>query len=106
MVLAIFDFLDPTPSTCLGMTCKAFYPIHRERHGAVHLTTKGLYDPIKKCLWQLLRSFFPGLVFCFEIKKFVTLERCEEIPHVSSFGLERLQESIFRMVEDLPSRSS
>ncbi|KAI0134771.1 F-box domain-containing protein [Xylariales sp. AK1849] len=30
---AIFDFLDPIDSTCLGLTSKHFYAIHRRMHG-------------------------------------------------------------------------
>jgi hypothetical protein len=34
---AIFDFLDPIDSTCLGLTNKHFYAIHRRMHGTVPL---------------------------------------------------------------------
>ncbi|AEO64536.1 e91176de-7c22-4270-b464-15104fc05307 [Thermothielavioides terrestris] len=37
---AIFDFLDPIDSTCLGLTNKHFYAIHRRLHGTVPLTTR------------------------------------------------------------------
>ncbi|AEO59246.1 hypothetical protein MYCTH_2315675 [Thermothelomyces thermophilus ATCC 42464] len=36
----IFDFLDPIDSTCLGLTNKHFYAIHRRLHGTVPLTTR------------------------------------------------------------------
>jgi hypothetical protein len=35
--LEIFKHLHPVSSTCLGLTCKEFYPIHRQLHGAVSL---------------------------------------------------------------------
>lgn len=35
--LKIFDLLCPVKSTCLGLTCKKFYSIHREYHGKVGL---------------------------------------------------------------------
>jgi hypothetical protein len=37
---AIFDFLDPIDSTCLGLTSKHFYAIHRRLHGSVPLTAR------------------------------------------------------------------
>lgn len=36
----LFDFLDPIDSTCLGLTNKHFYAIHRRLHGAVALTAR------------------------------------------------------------------
>lgn len=32
---AILDFLDPIDSTCLGLTNRSFYDMHRRLHGAV-----------------------------------------------------------------------
>ena len=37
--LAIISCLDPVSSTCLGLTCKTFYPIHIALHGVVYLGT-------------------------------------------------------------------
>ncbi|KAM7199361.1 hypothetical protein V8F20_005756 [Naviculisporaceae sp. PSN 640] len=37
---AIFDFLDPIDSTCLGLTSKHFYAIHRRMRGTVSLSTR------------------------------------------------------------------
>ncbi|KAL2021997.1 hypothetical protein VTK56DRAFT_6237 [Thermocarpiscus australiensis] len=37
---AIFDFLDPIDSTCLGLTNRHFYTIHRRLHGTVPLSTR------------------------------------------------------------------
>ncbi|GAB1316243.1 F-box domain containing protein [Madurella fahalii] len=37
---AIFDFLDPIDSTCLGLTNRHFYAIHRRMHGTVPLSAR------------------------------------------------------------------
>ena len=37
---AVFDFLDPIDSTCLGLTNKHFYAIHRRMRGTVPLSTR------------------------------------------------------------------
>ena len=37
---AIFDFLDPIDSACMGLTNKHFYAIHRRMHGTVPLTAR------------------------------------------------------------------
>ncbi|KAK0644516.1 hypothetical protein B0T16DRAFT_333654 [Cercophora newfieldiana] len=37
---AIFDFLDPIDSTCLGLVNKHFYSIHRRMRGTVPLNTR------------------------------------------------------------------
>lgn len=37
---SIIDFLDPIDSTCLGLTNKHFYAIHRRLHGTVALTAR------------------------------------------------------------------
>ncbi|OTB07073.1 hypothetical protein M426DRAFT_93883 [Hypoxylon sp. CI-4A] len=37
---AIFDFLDPIDSTCLGLTNKHFYDIHKRMHGKIALSAR------------------------------------------------------------------
>lgn len=37
---AVFDFLDPIDSTCLGLTNSHFYNIHRRMHGSVPLSSR------------------------------------------------------------------
>lgn len=37
---AIFDFLDPIDSTCLGLTSRHFYTIHRRMRGTVALSVR------------------------------------------------------------------
>ncbi|KAI2625932.1 hypothetical protein GGR54DRAFT_523929 [Hypoxylon sp. NC1633] len=37
---AVFDFLDPIDSTCLGLTSTHFYDIHRRMHGTVSLSAR------------------------------------------------------------------
>jgi len=44
IILEIFDRLSPISSTCLGLTCKTFYTIHREIHGSVDLNTSSSYE--------------------------------------------------------------
>jgi hypothetical protein len=34
----VFSYLNPCFSTCLGLTCKKFYSLHRSIHGTVHPT--------------------------------------------------------------------
>lgn len=36
----LFDFLDPIDATCLGLTNKHFYDIHRRMHGPVPLSAR------------------------------------------------------------------
>ena len=45
----IFKQLDGATATCLGLTCKRFYPIHREKNGTV---------PAKKVWYQSMPT--PG----------------------------------------------
>ncbi|KUJ10956.1 uncharacterized protein LY89DRAFT_723462 [Mollisia scopiformis] len=74
ILLMIFDHLDPVSSTCLGVTCKNFYPIHRAIHGTVGLSAyiiginkcypDGQYrEGWEFCLGALLRDFLPGHVY-------------------------------------------
>src|SRR4051794_29390183 len=42
--LEIFDHLSPISSTCLGLTCKYLYAIHRKFHGSVDLKVKDMYQ--------------------------------------------------------------
>lgn len=37
---AIFDFLDPIDSTCLGLTNKHLYAIHKRMHGTIPLSAR------------------------------------------------------------------
>lgn len=37
---AVFDFLDPIDSACLGLTNSHFYAIHRRMHGSVPLSSR------------------------------------------------------------------
>lgn len=36
----VFGFLDPIDSTCLGLTARCFYAVHRALHGSVSLATQ------------------------------------------------------------------
>ncbi|KAL2127600.1 hypothetical protein VTI74DRAFT_10436 [Chaetomium olivicolor] len=50
---AIFDFLDPIDSTCLGLTNKHFYAIHRRLHGTVPLTARRAGPNDLEWAWHL-----------------------------------------------------
>jgi len=66
--LALFKLLDPVTSTCLGLTCKAFYAIHWSDHGRVPLWApeKHIISPFSipysysGGLWNLLEDWFPA----------------------------------------------
>jgi hypothetical protein len=76
--LLIFDYIDsPVASACLGLTCKAFYKIHRARRGRVSLRDYIIYGlPEKDCLTNLgllLKNCIPShLAFDYKDGKFVT----------------------------------
>jgi len=76
--LLIFDYVDsPVTSACLGLTCKAFYRIHRARRGRVSLKDYIIYGPPEKgCLTNLgllLKNWVPShLAFDYKDGKFVT----------------------------------
>jgi F-box-like len=66
LLLKIFSDLDPVYSTCLGLTCKRLYVLHRELHGSVRLETRchtgrnqgpRLYELLEE--WHL-----PGFEMC------------------------------------------
>lgn len=49
--LEIFRHLHPVSSTCLGLTCKEFYPIHKKLHGVVRLRDRiAIYLPRSRSL--------------------------------------------------------
>ncbi|ORY65095.1 uncharacterized protein BCR38DRAFT_340745 [Pseudomassariella vexata] len=50
---AIFDFLDPIDSTCLGLTSKHFYAIHRRMHGTVPLAARRSGPNDMEWAWRL-----------------------------------------------------
>lgn len=92
--LTLFSHLDRCTSTCLGLTNKYFYVIHRELHGEVGLHENPLYqilpsylDPKAVYLGSLLRSWIPsGLIFNdfwrqppFTLPVFLTKERYQEV---------------------------
>ncbi|CAK7246139.1 MAG: hypothetical protein STHCBS139747_007761 [Sporothrix thermara] len=49
----IFDFLDPIDSTCLGLTNKHFYDIHRRMHGSVPLSVRRSGPNDMEWVWHL-----------------------------------------------------
>ncbi|KUJ19745.1 uncharacterized protein LY89DRAFT_779656 [Mollisia scopiformis] len=82
ILLLIFDYLNPAASTCLGLTCKKLYPVHRAIHGIVRLSAPS--EPNGFYLWYLLKDFFPGLIFCEDWEMFTTDQTLEDLwmrPH-------------------------
>lgn len=57
MHFAVFDFLDPIDATCLGLTNKHFYSIHRRMHGAVPLSVRR--DGPNELEWAWHRAAYP-----------------------------------------------
>lgn len=75
----ILSYLDPTTSTCLGLTCRRLYQAYSNIHFQVSLNS-GLRAPVphylrKVKLYMLLKSFMSPLVFEEDLNKFVTWER-------------------------------
>lgn len=54
---AFFDFLDPIDATCLGLTNKHFYSIHRRMHGSVPLSVRR--DGPNELEWAWHRAAYP-----------------------------------------------
>lgn len=54
---AIFDFLDPIDATCLGLTNRHLYAIHRRMHGSVPLSVRR--DGPNELEWAWHRAAYP-----------------------------------------------
>ncbi|KAK8045059.1 F-box domain-containing protein [Apiospora rasikravindrae] len=50
---AIFDWLDPIDSTCLGLASRHFYAIHRRMHGTVPLSARRQGPNDMEWAWRL-----------------------------------------------------
>lgn len=83
--LLILHHLDLVSSTCLGLTCKKFYPIHRELHGSVELcpSGSGIHPLLQRrgTSWSIPLSYFlrewaapAGLIYDILTKKFIDEE--------------------------------
>ncbi|KAI0144060.1 hypothetical protein F4776DRAFT_455594 [Hypoxylon sp. NC0597] len=55
---AIFDFLDPIDSTCLGLTSTHFYSIHKRMHGKVPLSARRQGPNDMEWVWR--NAFISG----------------------------------------------
>ncbi|KAI1778374.1 hypothetical protein F4818DRAFT_299687 [Hypoxylon cercidicola] len=55
---AIFDFLDPIDSTCLGLTNTHFYAIHKRMHGTVPLSARREGPNNMEWVWR--NAFYSG----------------------------------------------
>lgn len=56
---AVFDFLDAIDSTCLGLTNKHFYSIHRRLHGKVPLSKRREGPNELEWAWHLAGAAIP-----------------------------------------------
>jgi hypothetical protein len=71
---SIFDHLDPVASTCLGLSSKKLYPVHRSKHKKVSLFEGSRDKDIPLCLH--LKNWAPqDLMLDWETEKLVSRER-------------------------------
>lgn len=87
--LKIFEELDRVTSTCLGLTNKKFYPIHKSLHGHVPLLAHCLLPPQKEIgrfLFTLLKRWMKkqGLLFSLAQLQFITPERRRQLKEEAS----------------------
>lgn len=72
--LSIFDHLDPVASTCLGLSSKKLYPVHRSKHKKVGLFEGTRDQHIPLCFH--LKNWAPqDLMLDWETEKLVSRER-------------------------------
>jgi len=72
--LSIFETLDPVSSTCLGLTSRKLYPMHRARHKKVGLY-EGSYDSGRP-LCVLLKDWAPdNLMLDWESERLVSKDK-------------------------------
>jgi hypothetical protein len=75
--LMIFSYLHPVSSTCLGLTCKRFYTIHRKLYGTVR--TSDLRFSVKVELQHLLETWMaPKWVWSWLQKRYVKSDELAE----------------------------
>jgi hypothetical protein len=79
--LQIFSYLDPCFSTCLGLTCKRFYGIHRHLHGTVSAMEFDYVGP-NKWFWLRLCDYLdewssPDWTWSWAKGKFIRSEESE-----------------------------
>ncbi|KAG9243384.1 hypothetical protein BJ878DRAFT_119842 [Calycina marina] len=76
--LEIFDTLDPVSSTCLGLTSKQFYPIHRSTHQHVPLYQQTTSHGMSLCC--LLKDWAPNdMILDARSGKLVSSERYRDL---------------------------
>lgn len=72
--LSIFETLDPVSSTCLGLTNRKFYPMHRARHKKVGLYEGSYNHGLPLCM--LLKDWAPeDLMLDWESERLVSREK-------------------------------
>jgi hypothetical protein len=78
----VFKKLNRAISTCLGLTKKCFYAIHREINRSVTLEAWYILPPNKRSglhLYELLEEWMAPLVFCRPKMKFSTKAKLVEL---------------------------
>lgn len=56
--LQVFEILNPVTSTCIGLTCKAFYTLHRALWaGPMDLRRTDNEDGSSRCLYEYLHKW-------------------------------------------------
>ncbi|PMD23438.1 hypothetical protein NA56DRAFT_687726 [Hyaloscypha hepaticicola] len=102
LLTQIIGYLQPVESTCLGLTCKKFYPIHFSRHGKValhhyvsvtgRLSQSSSYTRNGTTLANFLTAWVPShLKYNYEKRKFVTEEEFERF-------IEEVREDEFQQI--------
>jgi hypothetical protein len=66
--------LDPVASTCLGLSSKKLYPVHRSKHKKVSLF-EGTRDQHVPLCWHLKNWAPPDLMLDWESEKLVSRDR-------------------------------
>ncbi|KAI0007932.1 hypothetical protein F4779DRAFT_482854 [Xylariaceae sp. FL0662B] len=99
---AIFDFLDPIDSTCLGLTSKHFYAIHRRIHGKVPLSARREGPNDMEWVWRNAGPWVPsgankqnslamlsprGQVYCRKCRT----ARCELHNHIKEWAGDKIE---------------
>ncbi|KAH8900493.1 hypothetical protein GQ53DRAFT_599629, partial [Thozetella sp. PMI_491] len=75
---AIFDFLDPIDSTCLGLTNRHFYDIHRRMHGTVPLTAQRDGPNELGWVWRIAGALVPAPLSSLNPEQLALLKTLEE----------------------------
>ncbi len=72
--LRIFTYLNPVTSTCLGLTCKELWGIHKSRHNSVCLTEMSERCIQLHCFLQEWMGKY-GLVYNYTLGEFISMQQ-------------------------------